>query len=336
VFVYINNQRAVRAFSMDISKKLSYERTWSEVRPDYAGLPGTASAYMLAANPPRQGRLTDAEREDTARQLAIWFYTNKLVLDSTTVRDPTTLARARELVELTSDPPTQVEGRATKLGITTLVRAADARRVTVEVALNTGDDVVFNKEHALDVRIEGRQARITTAKQTDIHQKRSGKELPIEVTGNAPDNNTALMRLDRVDTVTRITFFWKIDTLPGGIFVPDGEAPPLITAGMADDILFAQTVNLDPATFPTAQALLDRFLIGTLGHLPGWLLIPAILGLFYLVSKFGPFVEWIARKCKPGVGWVWSRINRQLFDRRRKAAAATTPDKDRPHNPETG
>ncbi|MDI6099744.1 hypothetical protein QLQ12_14165 [Actinoplanes sp. NEAU-A12] len=310
-YIYMNSQDVVKAFSLDMSKTLPFDRSWKGILSDRIKLRGIAAAQWIAREQYDTGALPSVAEEDRARQVAIWHFTNDLAIVPDLARSAPVLARAQELIRLATDRSGGMTTGLDRLSIDVSVLDANAEQVSIEIRLDSGSEKLTNWQ-TLELDISGDTLEIETGDTTDIHQdKYDAGDAVGEITTNL-DQNTAVARLDRMANTMRVGIEWEPSVYAGMILIPDGNAAPLVTAETAE-LRYVTAITLDPKGFPGPQDLVDRFLMETVGRLPNWLAPLAILVLLYLIPKFSALVD---------IGFTHlKRACRALYRRRVKAAS---------------
>lgn len=89
----------VEAYCVEMAKDVSRTAPYTAIAPDSTAIPNLEIAAWLAANHTTvPTAAADVSDEHAATQLAVWHYTDGIVIDATTVTDATVRARALALV----------------------------------------------------------------------------------------------------------------------------------------------------------------------------------------------------------------------------------------------
>jgi hypothetical protein len=223
--------------------------------------------------------------------VAIWSFTNNLILSRATVPDRELRERSIELAKLGNEattPGTSVPLQPSTFEVDIFVRDTGPSEITLAVTLRLDPNTRFDDPKDIDLYLDGLRVPIKTGHSTTINvDDKNNYTVAAPTLNERPNYQTADVTMTRNTKVVDVeAILINMNITPGlPLISPDG-GPPLLTAE-SGIYSFRTTSRLDPATYTGPSALIEEAGTRVLTLLPPpWTWFFLILAL-YLLPRVG-------------------------------------------------
>lgn len=291
----LNDEGETPVLSLDAAAPISSEEKWTPAWIGGIKREGLRSALWLARQGSEVGRpLRNDVRETIALQNAVWSWTNHVNLDS--IANSAVRKRSKELAAAAADAPSSFKVGAYAVEIQAYQAKVTPHHVTVVIRLVSSRLLPFEGRQELVLHANGRTHPFKTGRSLAVEGITGDSEVKVSRLGELGDNNTATLRFRRMDETVTLGLEWELNFNPGLLLLPGSpQAPPLVTT-RAVPLLFAESLSLDPSTYPGVNETVGRRLTGWLANIEGPLFWFVLLTLLYLMTKATQVVDWVLKR----------------------------------------